>query len=92
MKILDREKLEEFKRKHTEARSQVDAWYAEAKEAEWQTTYDIKRKYSSASFLKDNHVVFNIKGNKYRLKVQINYKSKIVVIIKVGTHQEYMHW
>jgi mRNA interferase HigB len=92
MKILGREQLEEFKRKHTETRSQVDAWYAEAKEAEWQTTHDIKRKYSSASFLKDNHVVFNIKGNKYRLKVQVNYKSKIIVIIKIGTHQEYMHW
>lgn len=92
MKIIGREKLYEFKKKHSDAVSQIDAWEAETENAEWETSQDIKRRYASASFLADNHVIFNIKGNSYRLKIQVSYKTKIVIIKNVGTHSEYMKW
>ena len=92
MKIIGRKKLFEFKKKHSDACSQIDSWEAETKDAEWQTTKDIKRRYAHASFMANNHVVFNIKGNRYRLLVQVNYTNKVVLIKKIGTHEEYSKW
>jgi mRNA interferase HigB len=92
MKILGREKLFEFRNKHSDASSQIDSWEAEAENAEWKTPKDIKVRYAQASFIAKNHVVFNIKGNKYRLLVQVNYQNKIILVKKVGTHEEYMKW
>jgi len=65
------------------------AWYAEAKEANWVGPNDIKAQYLSASVIGNSRVVFNIKGNKYRLIVAIKYEFKIVYIRFVGTHKEY---
>jgi len=92
MKIIGREKLYEFKMKHSDVCSQIDSWQVETEEAQWDIPRDIKSRYSHASFLADNHVIFNIKGNKYRLRVQVNYKNKIVLIKNVGTHKEYLKW
>ena len=92
MKIIGRETLHEFKNKHSDSSSQIDSWEAEVGNAEWCSSYDIKRRYASASFLKDNHVIFNLKGNRYRLLVKVSYKSKIVLVKKIGTHEEYMDW
>lgn len=84
--------LENFKEKHTEVNSQIDAWYAEVRSANWGKPLDIKQRYSTASILPNDQVVFNLKGNKYRLLVQVNYKNKIVLIKKIGTHKEYLKW
>ena len=92
MKLLKRDVLDEFKRKHAEVCSQVDTWICEVEEAQWQSTHDIKRKYASASFLGGYQVVFNFKGNKFRLLVKVNYKSQIVFVEKYGTHAEYSRW
>jgi mRNA interferase HigB len=67
----------------------LNAWVAEAKDAKWNTTIDIKNRYRSADFLADNRVIFNIKGNHYRLVVKVKYQNEIVVIEWVGTHAEY---
>ena len=92
MKILGRNILSAFKTAHQDASSQIDAWEAEVNAMNWEKPYDIKARYVSASFLANNHVVFNIKGNKYRLLIQVTYKSKIVLVKKAGTHEEYMKW
>ncbi len=92
MNIVGRKKLDDFKKKYTDACSQIDSWEAEASLAHWTKYLEIKNRYSSADFLKNNQVVFNIKGNKYRLLVQVDYKNQIVLIKKVGTHNEYMKW
>ncbi|MBU4347697.1 type II toxin-antitoxin system HigB family toxin [Candidatus Parcubacteria bacterium] len=92
MKIVNRKVLDNFKKKHVETRSQVDAWEAETNAADWNMPSDIKRRYATASFLADNHVVFNLKGNRYRLLVQVSFKNKIVFIKKIGSHNEYMKW
>ena len=65
------------------------SWYYEASAAEWQTPQNIKDRYRSASFLENNVVIFNIKGNKYRLVTKISYKRKTVFIKWIGTHAEY---
>lgn len=92
MIITGRSVTNEFKKKHADARSSIDAWEAEAEDASWTQPSNIKQRYADASFLPGNKVVFNIKGNKYRLLVQVNYKNKIVLIEKAGTHNEYMKW
>ena len=92
MRVIGRETLEKFARKHSDVRSQVDAWIAEAEEAEWQTPADVKKRYVSASFLANNRVVFNLKGNKYRLDVKVSFKSQVILVMRIGTHDEYSSW
>ncbi len=91
MRVISKKALVEFyeKRSFRDAKGPLKAWYHEAKKADWNSWTDIKKKYRSASPLKDSRVVFNIGGNKYRLVVKINYPAKIVFIRFVGTHKEY---
>jgi len=89
MNVISKKTLVLFFEKHPNAKSALEAWHAEARKAQWQTPDDIKKEYASASFLKDNRVVFNIKGNDYRLIVHIDYKRRIVRVKFVGTHAEY---
>ena len=89
MKVLGRDKLVKFSKKHANAKAVLDAWFAEANNAEWQTSHDIKNRYSSADFLSGNRVIFNIKGNHYRLVVKVRYKNGIALVEWVGTHAEY---
>ena len=92
MKIIGRKILDAFKRKHVDVCAQSDAWEAETAAASWSKPLDIKKRYAAASFLVNNQVIFNLKGTKYRLLVQINYTYQIVLIKKAGTHDEYMSW
>jgi len=89
MNVLGREKLTGFGKSHANAKKALDAWYYEAKDSEWKTSQDIKNRYGSADFLSDNRVIFNIKGNHYRLVVKVRYQNNLVVIEWVGTHAEY---
>ena len=92
MKLLGVKVLDDFWLKHADIRNQLEAWIAEVQDAEWQTPQDIKARYAHASFLADNRVVFNLKGNSYRLDVKVNYKNQIVLVKRVGTHEEYDAW
>jgi mRNA interferase HigB len=92
MKVVGIGKLEAFKRKHSDVSSQIDAWLREVNAAEWLTPHDVKARYVHASFLADSRVVFNIKGNRYRLDVKISYETQIVFIVRIGTHAEYDSW
>lgn len=89
MKVLARNKLTDFMRKHASSRKALEAWFAEAEEHDWQTPQDIKNRFPSADFLADNRVIFNIKGNHFRLVVKVRYQNGIVVVEWVGTHAEY---
>lgn len=92
MKLLGKKLLHDFKQIHADARSQIESWRAEVEEAEWETPHDLKRKYSKASILGNQQVVFDICGNKYRLLAKVNYKNGIVLVNKIGTHKEYNKW
>ncbi len=68
---------------------QLKSWFQETSEAAWKNPKDIKKEYPSASFLAENRVIFNIKGNNYRLIVKINYDYHMIWIRFIGTHAEY---
>lgn len=89
MRVISKKILREFWEKHVDSEQQLKSWYQETSVAEWKSPKQIKKDYPSASFLADNRVVFNIKGNKYRLVVRINYEYRMVWIRFIGTHAEY---
>ncbi len=89
MRIISRKALREFWEKHPDSEQSLRAWYVNVKRAAWKTPSDIKTAYRNASFLANNRVVFNIKGNRYRLVAAINYQYSVIYIRFVGTHQEY---
>jgi len=89
MHVISKKTLVEFYKKHTEVKNHLESWYAEAIKATWENPQDIKNEYKTASFLGDNRVVFNIKGNRFRLIVHIDYKRHIVRVKFIGTHKEY---
>ncbi len=89
MRVVAKKALREFWERFPDAEDALKTWFAEAERARWSTPGEIKAQYRSASFLKDNRVVFNICGNKYRLIAKISYKNSIVLIRFVGTHREY---
>ena len=78
-----------FQQRHANAKKAVDIWLDETANANWKGPVDIKREYASASFLADNRVVFNIKGNHYRLIIVVLYVHGLVKVEWIGTHAEY---
>ena len=89
MRVISKKILREFWEKHSDSEQQLKSWFQETSNAEWNSPNEIKIEYPSASILSNNRVVFNIKGNKYRLIVRINYDYKMAWIRFVGTHAEY---
>lgn len=89
MKIIAVKTLRDFWEKHPAAEQSLKAWFDEAKQANWQSPADIKARYRNASFLHERRVVFNIKGNDYRLIVAVAYQIGVVYIKFLGTHAEY---
>jgi len=89
LRVISKKILREFWEKHSDSEQQLKSWFQETSNAEWNSPNDIKMEYPSASILSNNRVVFNIKGNKYRLIVRINYDYKMAWIRFVGTHAAY---
>jgi len=89
MRVLSRQTLVQYWTIHKDVEDALNTWFKEAEQAHWKSPSDIKARYGSADFLKDNRVVFNIKGNHYRLIVKIHYNTEVVFIRFVGTHTEY---
>ena len=89
MRVIALSHLREFWQSHADAEGALRAWYKDAEESQWQSPGDITRVYATASILPDNRVVFNIKGNTYRLIVKINYSYGMAYIRFIGTHAEY---
>ncbi len=78
-------KLAKYKR----AASALKAWLYEARFSNWENASELKAKYRNASIISSKRVVFNIKGNDYRLIVDVEYKLRIIFIVWFGTHKEY---
>lgn len=89
MRVITLNPIREFCRKHPPAGQALMAWAQEASIANWRTPQDIKNHYRSASFVGNNRVVFNIKGNEYRLVVAVAYRFRAVYIKFIGTHAAY---
>ena len=95
MRIIARRTLREFvagragHRDQPALKAALDAWFAEVKRARWTSTVDVKRLYRTASVLSADRIVFNVKGNDYRLVVAVDFERGIVWIKWIGTHAEY---
>ena len=89
MRIIAKRTLREFWEKFPDAEQPLKAWFAEAQQAMWSHHQALKTQYANASIVADDKVVFNIKGNTYRLVVGIDYSWQTIYIKFVGTHVEY---
>jgi len=89
MRIISRKTLKTFWKQYPDAQKSLEAWLEDAKKAIWKTPNEIKNVYRNASIVANNRVVFNIKGNDYRLVLAINYECGIAYIRFIGTHKTY---
>jgi len=95
MRIIARRTLLDFveaRRGHKDQaalKSALDAWFHEVKKARWSSAADVKRRYATASIVSSDRIVFNIKGNDYRLVVAVDFAKSIVWIKWLGTHKDY---
>ena len=89
MRIISKRVLRDFWLKHADSEQQLKSWYRETEKAQWNNINDLKTEYPNAIILKENRIVFNIKGNNYRLIVKFNFEYQISWIRFIGTHAEY---
>jgi mRNA interferase HigB len=95
VRIIARRTLREFVESRAGHKDQsalkaaLDAWFDEARKADWKSTAALKRQYASASVVSADRIVFNIKGNDYRLVVSVDFEKGIVWIKWIGTHADY---
>jgi mRNA interferase HigB len=89
MRVIAVKNLRDFWEMHPDARVPLQAWLHEAKASVWQSPADIKARYANVSILKSRRVVFNIKGNDYRLIAAVAYQFSAIYIKFVGTHAQY---
>jgi mRNA interferase HigB len=87
--VIAKKILRDFWVRHPDCEQQLKSWHREAEKGSWKSPHHIKKHYPSASILENNRVVFNIKGNSYRLVVRINYDFGIIWIRFIGTHTQY---
>ncbi len=92
MRLVGRDKLDAFGKKHAQARGPISAWTAEIERAGWKTTAELKAYYPKASILADNIVIFDLGGNKFRLESRMLFQLQLVVVNRIGTHEEYNKW
>ena len=95
MRIIARRTLREFvasrfgRKEEPALKAALDAWFAEVGKASWRNAANVKRSYAAASIVSADRLVFNIKGNDYRLIVAVDFEKSIVWIKWLGTHAEY---
>ncbi|MEW6114851.1 MAG: type II toxin-antitoxin system HigB family toxin [Thermodesulfobacteriota bacterium] len=89
MRVMSRRTLEAFWERHRDSEQPLRAWYAEAKKARWTKPVDVIRSYPNARAIGKDRLVFDIKGNAYRLVVAVRYDKGLVFVRFVGTHSEY---
>jgi mRNA interferase HigB len=88
-RIFSKSTLREFWEKNPESEQYLKTWHDTAMNADWKSPNDVKQTYANASILKDRRIVFNIKGNTFRLIAKINYEKQWIFIRFIGTHTEY---
>lgn len=91
MRIIKEKTLKDYceLKKYKQAEESLKAWFYEVRNTNWKSSSELKSKYRNASIISSKRVVFNIKGNNFRLIVDIEYKLGIVFVVWFGTHKEY---
>jgi mRNA interferase HigB len=88
-RIFAKNTLREYWEIHPDSEQYLKTWYDTAMNADWRNPNDVKQTYATASILKDSRIVFNIKGNSYRLVAKFNYEKQWIFIRFIGTLAEY---
>ncbi len=88
-RIFAKSTLRKFWKSHPDSEQYLKTWYDTTMNSNWKTPNDIKQAYANASILKENRIVFNVKGNNYRLVAKFNFEKQWVFIRFIGTHSEY---
>lgn len=88
-RIVAKGTLRQFWERLPESEGYLRTWYNTVKNANWKSPNDVKNTFSTASILKNERIVFNIKGNTYRLIAKFNYEKQWIFIRFIGTHKEY---
>lgn len=89
MRVLGRKILSALCEKHADCREWISNWLDDAAASNWRTPHEIKRRYATASFLANNIVIFNVRGNHYRIETHVAYQTGVVLVKWGGTHAEY---
>jgi len=91
MRVIAFRTLREFweNTKYADSELSLRSWYHDVKNTEWNNSHELKQQYRNASIVGEGRVVFNIKGNTYRLVVLIDYEFKVIFIRFIGTHKQY---
>ncbi len=88
-RIFAKSTLRDYWKKHPDSEQYLKTWYDTAMSTEWKTPNDVKQTYVNASILRNSRIVFNIKGNLYRLVAKFNFEKQWIFIRFIGTHTEY---
>jgi len=88
-RIFAKSTLRDFWEKHPDSEQYLKTWFDTALSSAWKSPNDVKQTYANASILKDSRIVFNIKGNSYRLVAKFNYEKQWIFIRFIGTHNDY---
>ena len=89
MRIVGREKLDQFCAAHADCPKWIGTWVVDVGGSRWRTPQDIKDKYASASMPERNTVIFNGRGDEYRLVTIVAYQTGVAIVERIGTHDEY---
>ena len=88
-RIFAKSTLREYWERHPDSEQHLKTWYDTAMNAEWKSPNDVKQTYGNTSILKDSRIVFNIKGNSYRLIAKFNFEKQWILVRFIGNHEEY---
>lgn len=89
MRVISKKSLVVFYQNHKDAETALEEWYQKAVDADWENFAQVRQTFNSADYIGNNRVVFNIKGNQYRLVTLVLFKIKMIYIRFIGTHKEY---
>ena len=89
MRVIAKKTLKEYFEKNAESKQPLLIWFKEVNNGKWKNHNEMKETFSSLSIIPNERIVFNIKGNKYRIVAKVNYDYQIIWIRFVGTHAEY---
>jgi mRNA interferase HigB len=89
MRVFNYSTLKEYWKLYTHSEQQLKLWYTEVLKAEWNNSAELKQQFRTASIINKKRVVFNIKGNDYRLIVDVEFAKKAIFVVWFGTHREY---
>jgi mRNA interferase HigB len=88
-RIFAKSTIRDFWENYPDSELYLKTWYETAMNANWKTPNEVKKSYAHASILRDSRIVFNIKGNTYRMVVKFNFEHQLAFVRFIGTHSEY---